>query len=503
VTETNLAREGRLASAPSPEVVAAGHAAEIAQAVRLAPGMSLSDLAHAVMLAEAGVIDDATSAALAGGLLELDAISPQDFPWRPELGDAFHSREAELARRAGPRAAGWLSAGRPRREAFRVALRLVARAGLLALHRHTCDLAEALVSQAWRHATDLAADYTYLQPAQPSTLGHLILAHAYPALRDAERLRRADRWLAASVAGVGGSAGSRWPIDRRRLAELLGCDGLVTHTRDAMWQVDGYVEIVAAVAAGLAHRSQWAQDLEILASREFAQVELADEHSRVSDLMPQKKNPYALALIRAAAGTAAGDLAGLLTALHTGSARTDHFHVLNGLVPRLLEEAASVTRLAAAVAAGLTYDPAAAARAAREGHVCAADVADVVAREGGIDYRSAHKAVGRAIRGLVAEGRAPEELTAARVAAAAQEVLGAQVAVPEEAVRGALDPAVCVLTRGQVGGCAPARVEEMLEECGALLEEARSWERERAERAAAARSRLLEAAERIARRRSP
>ena len=82
-------------------------------------------------------------------------------------------------------------------------------------------------SSTWPTATrdDLAADYTYLQPAQPTSIGHLLLAYAYPALRDAERMRGVHGWLDLSVAGVGGSAGSRWPLDRERLAELLGCAG--------------------------------------------------------------------------------------------------------------------------------------------------------------------------------------------------------------------------------------------------------------------------------------
>ncbi len=122
--------------------------------------------------------------------------------------------------------------------------------------------------------------------------------------------------------------------------------------------------------------------------------------------MPQKRNPYALAVIRTQAGIAAGDLAAMLVALHTGSARTDHFHLLNGSVPRALEEAVAVTRLAAEVVGGLTIDAARWERAAREGFTAAADVADVLAVEAGLDYRTAHHVVGRAVRDLVEAGLA-------------------------------------------------------------------------------------------------
>ena len=131
VAETEeLGRVGRLRGGAAGELVAAAYAAESAHGPRLARGLSLADLAHAVALVEVGGVagDDARS--LLRGLLELHEIPGDEFPWDPSLGDAFNAREAELERRVGPAAAGWLRAGRPRREAFRVGLRLTARAGV-------------------------------------------------------------------------------------------------------------------------------------------------------------------------------------------------------------------------------------------------------------------------------------------------------------------------------------------------------------------------------------
>jgi argininosuccinate lyase len=460
--------------------------------------MSLADLAHAVALAEAGALPPDDARGLLAGLLELDALDPAAFPWRPELGDAFNSREHELKARVGSSAAGWLSAGRPRREAFRVALRLAARAGALDLRDASLDLAEAVVDQAERHAGDLAADYTYLQPAQPTTIGHLLLAYAYPALRDVARLEAVHAWLDLGVAGAGGSAGSRWPLDRARLAELLGLAGVMTHAKDAMWQFDGYVELVSAVATATAHGSQLGQDLEILASQEFAAVTLADRHSRASALMPQKRNPYALAVIRTQAGIAAGDLAALLVTLHTGSARTDHFHLLNGSVPRLLEETTAVVALSAAVVAGLEIHPERWERAAREGFTAAADVADVLAAEAGIDYRTAHHVVGRAVRELVEEGRPPDALTPERLAAAGERAAGRPVRIGAAALADALDPAACVAARRQVGSAAREEVAAMIVDCRERIAVARTLSREARQRADRAREELLARARELA-----
>jgi argininosuccinate lyase len=487
-----LGAGGRLAGGPADELVDAAYAHELRAAPRLAHDLSLSDIAHAVALAEGDALPAETAPALLGGLLELHEIPAEEFPWQASLGDAFNSREAELVRRIGRDAAGWLSAGRPRREAFRVALRAASRRGVAELVSALADSASALALHARSLRDALAADYTYLQAAQPTTAGHLLLAYAYPALRDAERLRHAHRDLSRSVAGAGGSAGSRWPLDRLRLAELLGCEGLVVHTKDAAWQWDVYAELLATLAIAATQLSQLAQDFEIYASREFGLIELADRHSRASALMPQKRNPYALAAIRAQAGQAAGDISAALTATHTGSARTDHFHLLNGLVPRALEEAGAVARLAAAVLAGMRVDTERMARAAREGFTNAADVADVLAADCGLDYRTAHKVVGLAVRRLVEAGAG--ELTAEAIAEAALELTGRAV----ELDPARLDPAACAQARSQIGSSSREPMDAMLSEVDAESAADRAWARSELHAAEAAEQRLLERAAALA-----
>jgi len=492
VTEAEeLGRGGRLRGSAASELVAAAYAAESAHGPRLARGLSLADLAHAVALVEGGDLAGEDAKALLGGLLELHAIPGDEFPWDPSLGDAFNAREAELERRVGRAAAGWLSAGRPRREVFRVALRLTARAGVIELHDALVEQVSALAGHATATRAALATDYTYLQPAQPTTVGHLLLAYAYPALRDAERARASHAALGTSVAGAGGSAGSRWSIDRTRLAELLGCEGILEHAKDAAWQTDVYVELLATLAIAATHQSQLGQDFEIYASQEFGLVELSDAHSRASALMPQKKNPYALAAIRTQAGQASGDVASALATLHTGSARTDHFHLLNGTVPRAIDEGVAIARLTASVLDGIELRTGRFDRIARESFVTAADVADVLALTGEVDYRSAHTIVGRAIRDLVDAGEPSTLLTTAGLAAAAQATIGRPVEVDEAVLRGALDPAACAAARRQTGSSSQPAMEEMLAGIRASLTDHESWSAAAGERQAAAERALL------------
>ena len=208
--------------------------------------------------------------------------------------------------------------------------------------------------------------------------------------------------------------------------------------------------------------------------------------------MPQKRNPYALAAIRAQAGQAAGDVTAALTVTHTGSARTDHFHLLNGLVPRALEEAGAVARLAAAVLAGMSVDAERMARVAREGFTNAADVADVLAAAGGMDYRTAHKVVGLAVRRLTEQGAG--ELTAEAVAAAALEMTGAPVDVDPAQ----LDPAACAEARLQAGSSSRAAMDVMLAEVEERSARERAWADEALGAAASAEQALLERAAALA-----
>lgn len=491
-THDYLGDGGRLAGGPADELIAAAYVHEIGHGPRLAHDLSLADLAHAVALADGGALDRDRARALVSGLLELHRIPGSEFPWNPQLGDAFNSREAELVRLAGKDAAGWLSAGRPRREAFRVGVRLYARRSGCELRRALLDGAGHLVAQARAHATDLAADFTYLQAAQPTTAGHLLLAYAYPLLRDVERLARVHVELDRSVAGAGGSAGSRWPLDRALLADLLGCSGLVTHTKDAAWQWDVYVELLSALAISATHLSQLGQDFEIYASRQFGIVELDDAHSRASALMPQKKNPYALAAIRTQAGQAAGDLAAALVTLHTGSARTDHFHLLNGTIPRALDESVAIARLAAAVLERTSVDVERWGQIARDGFTNAADVADVLAADRGIDYRTAHTIVGLAVKQLIAAGAG--ELTSDAIAQASAEIVGSPLAVDPATIT----PEACVEARRQTGSSSRAAMLAMLNECEALITQGRALAEHASAQASEAESRLLARASALA-----
>jgi argininosuccinate lyase len=423
-----LGAEGRIKHGPAPELVAAGYELELADAALLEPGLKLADLAH--VLAHPAIPDDHRRTLL-DALLDLQIERPDS-----RYGDLVNVRERELVQRVGD-AAGWLNAGRPRREAGRIAFRIALRTRLLDLADAIARFASALIDQAARERDTLMSDYTYLQVAQPTTAGHWLLSHAYPALRDAQRTLADFEATNRSPAGAGGVNGSRYPIDRERLAALLGFSGPIEHTRDAMWQTDGFAETTFHAAQAATTASRFAEDVEIYGSDEFGLLAIGDELCRASALMPQKRNPYALVVIRGGARTLLGRATGVLASQQTGSGRTDNLLYAYGEVAGAVELATRVLALAARCAETLTIDRERAEARLRGSGAMAADAAELLTPE--LDYRSAYR--------HVAAGEPPE-----------------------------LDPREAIETRTVTGGAAPAPMDAMLADCERRLGQLRTRE---------------------------
>lgn len=401
--EGYLGADARITSAAAPELVEAGYGLEIADAPLLHRGLSLADLAHLVALVESGAVSRAHAAALLGKLLELLDVDPADFPYDQTYGDAYNSRERELERMLGS-AAGWLHLGRTRREAGRIAFRIALRDSLLALHRDVSAFATALAERAVEYATAVWADSTYLQPAQPATFGHYLGGFAEQSLRHLTRIEAAYRLANVCPTGTGGAGGTRVGFDRTRVAGLLGFDAVGAHTRDVMWSVDGLVDALTAGTHATLTVDQLAEDLEIFASPAFGYVWLDASLCRASVLMPQKRNPYALAVLRGGAGIMQGRLGGLLVTARTPSARTDNWLHAYGELSGGLALAGRLVRLAIAVVRGLHANTEVLRDTARADFTGAADLAEDLCAAHGLDYRTAYRVVGRAVAEAVNGG---------------------------------------------------------------------------------------------------
>jgi argininosuccinate lyase len=207
--------------------------------------------------------------------------------------------------------------------------------------------------------------------------------------------------------------------------------------------------------------SKLAEDLEIWASNEFGWLELADGHSRSSVMMPQKRNPYALSMVRGAAGVLIGRLTGLLAVCKTPSARSDGMIFAYGEVPRALSLATRATRLMAGVIAGVKLDREAMRRSLDASFTQSTDLAEFVMQTCAVDYRTAYEVVGAVVRQAVQDGLTGRDITGEMLDEAALRLEGRALGLAGKDLREVLEPEAIVATRTGIGGAAPDVVRAM------------------------------------------
>ncbi|MFP4628910.1 MAG: argininosuccinate lyase [Halobacteriales archaeon] len=444
------------------------------------------DRAHAVMLAEVGVIDDEIAVSI---LDALEAIEAAGYDALPEGEDVHEAIETAVVDRLGDDG-GWLHTARSRNDEVATCLRWHLREDLLALAAAVVDLRATLLEAAATHAETLAPGYTHLQPAQPTTVGHWLASHEGPLARDVDRLLDAYDRSNESPLGAAAFAGTPFPIDRERTAELLGFEGVVDNAADAVSSRDVHLEAVAASTSTLVEASGLAADLVIFANRGF--VDLDDDYASTSSIMPQKKNPDTLELVRATAGDAIGASAGLAATLK-GLPR--HYNRDLQRASRHVWAAMDVAIEAVGVLDGAvgtaTWRSADLERAAESGFATATGVVDMLA-EGGVPFRVAHRIVAEASR-AVEDPRDPSAVRDALLDAAGANADAVAAAAADGALADRLDPWRNVEQRDSRGGPAPDALAASLERAAGRLEDDRAAIRSRRTALEAATDRLEDA----------
>lgn len=423
------------------ELAAAGYAWEIADAPVLHRSLTLADMAHAIELSRVGVLP--ADSLLAEGLLALWEVDAEDMGYDPSLGEVYTSREHWLRDRIGDDA-GFLHHGRTRREAVRTAFRMASRRAIADLVESVTRTVASIDERAVAWQDVVLPDYTYLQPAQPTTFGHYLLSFADPLIRDARRLLLDLEDVDSSPAGSGAANGSTLPIDRDRVATQLGFARSARHLRDAMWQTDPFLHATLDAASVALTLDRLAEDLETYASREFGFVSLGDGLVRPSVLMPQKRNPYALSVVRGTAAILIGRATGQLALAKSPSARSDSLIFAYGEVPRALDAASRVATLMTAVVDTLSVNRERMREALRGSNVEAADIAGWLATSCGLDYGRAHTIVAAALAGA--------DVSVSSLERAAGEILGRDVTLDAAEFESLRDPEVLLRRRSTPGG---------------------------------------------------
>ena len=462
---------GRFTKDPAHELVSSGFRMEVNNSVLLYHGMSLADLAHVIMLIEIDLIPQDARVALLSALFKMHNIPAENIDFKNELVDVYTNRVEMLIQRT-PETAGWLQAGRPRREVSTLAYLIVTRTELLEVIKHVLKLMETLLELCEDHVSTLLPDYTYLQRAHPTTLAHYMLTFVQHMARDLDRMKSAYKRTNKSPACTGSTNGSRLPIDRELVAELLGFKGLVVHTRDAMWQSDGPIELMSAAQAILCNIDRLAEDLQIWATSEFNFIDLSESHSRISVIMPQKKNPYSLAYTRGVAREMIGRLSATAALQMTPSGQVDNRIFTYGMVPKGLMQTKEALKLFSSTISGLKINKDEMRLAAEESLVGATDLAEEIMMRYGINAQAAHSIVGRAIRFSTQEGK---RLNADLINDAAKDIINCSLNISDDYIAQIMDPEAIIETRTGPGGASSKSVHTMITDLRSKINDCNHW----------------------------
>ena len=408
-------------------------------------------LAHAAMLARAGVIGDGDEAAIRGGLEGIAAeIEAGRFPFVEELEDIHMNIESRLVDRIGE-AGKRLHTARSRNDQVATDFRLWVRDSIDGLDGQVMDLMAALADRAAEHAADPMPGFTHLQTAQPVTFGHHLLAYVEMLARDRGRLADARRRLNECPLGSAALAGTSFPIDREMTAAALGFDRPTANSLDAVSDRDFALEFLGAAAVCAMHLSRLAEEIIIWCSAPFGFIRLSDAFTTGSSIMPQKRNPDAAELARAKTGRVVGALVGLLTVMK-GLPLAYAKDMQEDKEPAF--DAADALSLSLAAMAGmvrdLTADTARMRAMAGSGFATATDLADWLVRVLQLPFRTAHHVTGRLVAAAEARGVDLAGLTLAEMQA---EEAGITAAVFD-----VLTVDASVASRTSYGGTAPANV---------------------------------------------
>jgi argininosuccinate lyase len=355
-------------------------------------------LAHAEMLVKQGIISAEDGTAIATGLSQIQAaIEAGEFEFSRALEDIHMNIEARLAELIGE-AAGRLHTARSRNDQVATDFRLYVRDTLDHMGAQIHTLMDVLVTKAEAHADTIMPGFTHLQPAQPVTFGHHLLAYVEMLSRDAGRFSDARKRMNESPLGAAALAGTGFPIDRHMTAEALGFDAPMGNSMDAVSARDFALEALAAASICATHMSRLAEEIVIFSGPAYGFFNLPDAYSTGSSIMPQKRNPDAAELIRAKTGRIIGALNGLMIVMkglplaYSKDMQEDKEGVFNALDSLSLCLAAMSGMMDA-----LSVNQKAMHEAAGSGYSTATDLADWLVREAGLPFRQAHHVTGQLV----------------------------------------------------------------------------------------------------------
>jgi argininosuccinate lyase len=407
--------------------------------------------AHAAMLAKKGIITAKDAKKIAHGLdTILSEIESGKFVFKRALEDIHMNVESRLADLIGP-AAGRLHTARSRNDQVATDFRLWVRDAIDGIDAALAGYQRVLAQKALEHAATVMPGFTHLQPAQPVTFGHHLLAYVEMAARDRGRFADARARLNESPLGAGALAGTSFPIDRAMTAKALGFARPMANSLDAVADRDFVLETLSACAITAVHLSRFAEEIVIWSSPLVGLLKLSDKFTTGSSMMPQKRNPDAAELVRAKTGRIVGALTGLLVVIKglPLAYQKDLQEDKEGTIDTIGALTLSLTAMTGMVA-DMTPDISRMEGAAAEGFSTATDLADWLTRELKLPFRESHHVTGRIVAKAAAAGAPLDKLPLKTMQAIEPRITRAVFAV--------LSVGNSVKSRAIAGGTAPNNV---------------------------------------------
>ncbi|MDX2032383.1 MAG: argininosuccinate lyase [Blastocatellia bacterium] len=369
---------------------------------------------HARALGRAGILDAAEAASITTGLGRIAEMAAEPgYLERPEFAateDVHSFIESRLVELIGP--TGYkLHTGRSRNDQVAVATRLFLREEIVRVDRTIRGTQLALIELAERYPDEALPGYTHLQKAQPILFAHFLLAYFQMLSRDRDRLRDVAKRLNLLPLGSGALAGTGFSVDREWMAAELGFDGVTRNSLDAVSDRDYIIEFAGAAALTMMHLSRLAEDVIIYSTQEFGLLKLGDAISTGSSLMPQKKNPDSMELIRGKSARVFGHASALLTLAkglplaYNKDLQEDKealFDTIDTLCDSLI--------VTSTVLRNIELNCERARAAAISDYTNATDLADYLVRKG-LEFRKAHDVIGRIVVFALGQGRQLDQLT--------------------------------------------------------------------------------------------
>ena len=420
-------------------------------------------IAHATMLGEQGIIPQADADAIVAGLKEILADAKAGkIEWMVDAEDIHMNVEKILTDRIGE-AGKRLHTGRSRNDQVALDMHMYAKLACGDTIAMIEDLLDAILTIAQDNLHTIMPGYTHMQKAQPITLGHHMMAYAQMFLRDRDRFRHAFDAADVMVLGSGALAGTTYPLDRERVADLLGFSRISQNSLDGVADRDFLLDYLSAASICMMHLSRFCEELIYWNTNEFRFVEMDDGFATGSSIMPQKKNPDVAELIRGKTGRVYGDLMGLLTVMkglplaYNKDMQEDKegfFDARDTLVKGLTVFTAMLRTV--------TFRKDVMERGASGGFTNATDCADYLVKRG-VAFRDAHKVVGELVAHCLNENKALLDLSL-------EELRRFHPAFDED-VFDALSMLTCVEKRAIPGAPAPDMVQRAIDEARARLRE--------------------------------